>query len=283
MKGPSSMTQSHGNTDILRRARAVVLDLDGTLLRSDLTISERTHQALLGVRKLGLEVIIATARPPRSVAGIIPREIAEANYLIYYNGALIANHRLDYREHQALDTEIVEYILTEAEGALVDSCLTFEARGRWVCLPSLSVRDRAMLQEKYGEIPDVVERQELLELPVLKILWRHSAHLAHLPGLFADRAAVLVTDGDTLVQVSAREATKESALAKVLELLGISPVDAMVFGDDYNDLGLFRLCGIPVAMGNAITELKEIAWSVTAGNDHDGVAEVLERLIEVNR
>jgi Cof subfamily protein (haloacid dehalogenase superfamily) len=277
------MTQSHDNTDILRRARAVVLDLDGTLLRSDLTISERTRLALKGVRKLGLEVVIATARPPRSVAGIIPEEIAEANYIVYYNGALITNSKSGYREHRALNADIVRHILAETESSLAGSCLTFEAKDRWICLPSLSLRDRAMLQEKYGEVPETVERRELLELPILKILWRHSADMAHLPGLFTDRTAVLVTDGGTLVQLSAREASKESAVAKVLERLGISPADAMVFGDDFNDLGLFRLCGIPVAMGNAIAELKEIARSVTTDNDHEGVATVLEQLIDVRR
>lgn len=267
------------NREALSRIRAVVLDLDGTLLKSDRTISERNSCAVAGLRAQGYKIIVATARPPRAVAGMIPKEFVEANYIVYYNGALITHYKTGYREHRALDAEIVRHILTEAEGLLADSCLTFETRDRWVCLPSLSISDRAMLQAKYGESPETIERQELLESPISKLLWRHSDHLAHLPGLFTDRAAVLVTDGGTLVQISAREATKESAVATVLERLGISPADVMVFGDDHNDLGLFRLCGFPVAMGNAISDLKELAGWVTAGNDEDGVAMVLELLL----
>lgn len=270
------------NRETLQRIKAVVLDLDGTLLHSDRTISERTRLALDGVRELGLEIIIATARPPRTVAGMIPKEIAEANYIVYYNGALIKNSKTGYCEHRALDVEIVVHMLAEFESLLADSCLTFETKDRWACLPSLSISDREMLQAKYGEGPEIIELQELLKSPILKILWRHRAHLAHLPGLFADRAAVLVTDGDTLVQISAKEATKEFAVGKVLGRMSINAADVMVFGDDYNDRGLFVLCGFPVAMGNAIPELKELAWRVTTVNDEDGVAMVLEQLASFN-
>jgi Cof subfamily protein (haloacid dehalogenase superfamily) len=279
MRSRSPVTWLQGNTEILRRIKAVVLDLDGTLLRSDRTISERTRLALDGVRELGLEIIIATARPPRAVAGMVPKEIVKANYIVYYNGALIANSKTGYFEHRALDTEIVAHILAEFGSLLADSCLTFEIKDRWVCLPSLSISDRAMLQAKYGEIPETVELQELLKSPILKMLWHHRAHVAHLPGLFSDRASVMVTDGGTLVQMSARQATKASAVAKVLEAMRVNPADAAVFGDDTNDLGLFGLCGFPVAMGNAIPELKAVAQLVTHGNDQDGVAIVLEEIL----
>ncbi|PQP85630.1 hypothetical protein CPT76_35110 [Paenibacillus sp. AR247] len=55
----------------------------------------------------------------------------------------------------------------------------------------------------------------------------------------------------------------------------------MVFGDDYNDLGLFQMCGFPIAMGNAIIELKDRAAHVTDSNDNDGVAIALERMVGV--
>lgn len=53
----------------------------------------------------------------------------------------------------------------------------------------------------------------------------------------------------------------------------------MVFGDDVNDIGMFRLCGHAVAMGNAIDELKAIADEIADTNDCDGVAKVLERML----
>lgn len=70
--------------------------------------------------------------------------------------------------------------------------------------------------------------------------------------------------------------SKEYAVKKVSELLGISLKKFVVFGDDYNDLGLFKICGYPVAMGNAIQELKDLAKEITDTNNNDGVAKTLE-------
>ncbi|WP_281248949.1 HAD family hydrolase [Bacillus alkalicellulosilyticus] len=56
---------------------------------------------------------------------------------------------------------------------------------------------------------------------------------------------------------------------------------SVVFGDDFNDIGMFQLCGYPVAMGNAIEELKYIAKEVTDTNDNDGVAITLEALFKL--
>ncbi|GIO41577.1 hypothetical protein J41TS4_13350 [Paenibacillus apis] len=54
--------------------------------------------------------------------------------------------------------------------------------------------------------------------------------------------------------------------------------NVMVFGDDFNDIGLFNICGWPVAMGNSIDELKLRSREITETNDNDGVAMILERL-----
>ena len=73
--------------------------------------------------------------------------------------------------------------------------------------------------------------------------------------------------------------SKESAIANLAERLDISLEKTMVFGDDFNDLGLFKLCGIPIAMDNSIEELKSIANYNTTSNDEDGVANILEKLL----
>ena len=65
----------------------------------------------------------------------------------------------------------------------------------------------------------------------------------------------------------------------VLNEIGVRAEHVMVFGDDYNDLGLFRMSGFPVAMDNAIIELKNCAVHVTESNDNDGVAAAIERFI----
>lgn len=69
----------------------------------------------------------------------------------------------------------------------------------------------------------------------------------------------------------------------VLNDLGLPREQVMVFGDDVNDLGLFRLCGFPVAMANAIPEIRAMASYVTASNDDDGVATAIEKFVAIVR
>ncbi|MNI91242.1 putative phosphatase [compost metagenome] len=85
-----------------------------------------------------------------------------------------------------------------------------------------------------------------------------------------------------LTQISGKQASKESGIKKLCEIYGVSTEDTICFGDDSNDMGLFQLCGRSVAMGNAIEELKSIATEVTASNDEDGVAQVLEMMLRNN-
>lgn len=70
---------------------------------------------------------------------------------------------------------------------------------------------------------------------------------------------------------------KEDAVQLVLNDIGINSENVMVFGDDFNDLELFHICGFPIAMGNGITELKNCAKYITESNDNDGVAVALEK------
>lgn len=96
---------------------------------------------------------------------------------------------------------------------------------------------------------------------------------------FGDHVNVIATDGGVLVQIMQKSASKEEALQWVLHDIGVKAENVMVFGDDFNDLGLFQMCGFPIAMGNAIIELKNCAAHITDSNDNDGVAVALDKLV----
>ena len=78
---------------------------------------------------------------------------------------------------------------------------------------------------------------------------------------------------------SAKNATKECAIEFLCSHLGISAESIIAFGDDHNDVGMLKLCGTGVAMGNAIEEVKKAADFVTLTNDEDGVAAFLENTV----
>jgi len=70
--------------------------------------------------------------------------------------------------------------------------------------------------------------------------------------------------------------TKENAILHLCKVCGITAEDIIAFGDDFADIGMLKLCGTGVAMGNAIDEVKEIADCVIGDNDHDGIANYLQ-------
>ena len=73
--------------------------------------------------------------------------------------------------------------------------------------------------------------------------------------------------------------TKEKAILAVCEVCHIAVSETVSFGDDYADIGMLKLCGIGVAMGNAVQEVKDIADDITLSNEEDGVAAYLEKRI----
>ena len=75
-----------------------------------------------------------------------------------------------------------------------------------------------------------------------------------------------------------KNATKENAILHMCEVCGINTDDIIAFGDDYADIGMLKLCGVGVAMGNAIDEVKGIADYVIGDNDHNGIAKYLREL-----
>ncbi|OUN00567.1 MAG: hypothetical protein BAA02_10115 [Paenibacillaceae bacterium ZCTH02-B3] len=260
---------------------AVVLDLDGTLLNSEKKISERNFASVLECHRRGVKIIFATARPPRTVRILLPDEMRDIGSFIYYNGALVVSAELGITLHEAIPSDLA--------GEVIDFCL-----GRHAGLGEEAEWDVGVeaLDEWYGlkepnfPVPigeenryHVTTLTKLKMLEATKILLAGPAHVEQLRETFGHRLNIIVTDQGQLVQIMAGNASKERGLARLLDGFGIPAERVIAFGDDHNDIGLFKVCGWPVAMGNAVEELKRLARSVTETNDRDGVAVELERLL----
>ena len=83
---------------------------------------------------------------------------------------------------------------------------------------------------------------------------------------------------DEYLEIVNKRATKAQAIAFMGERLGVPAAESVAFGDNYNDLDMLRYAGYSVAMGNAPDDIKAECSIVTAPNDEDGLAQVLERL-----
>lgn len=259
--------------------QAIVLDLDGTLLRSDKTISPRNYAAVQRCYDSGIPIIIATARPPRAVNHFL-KEFACADYIVYYNGALVTCRSKQSERHISIPIEISQQITQFIERQAPQSIISYEVNDLWYT--SSPVPDSRCAQlgiRPEDPKPQVVEQDVIRLLSPTKILVLGCNTWQDIEEQFGGHVNVIATDGGVLVQIMHRSASKEQAVQWVLNEIGVRAEHVMVFGDDYNDLGLFRMSGFPVAMDNAIIELKNCAVHVTESNDNDGIAAAIERFI----
>ena len=262
-----------------RPIRLVAIDLDGTLLNDAKQVSDRTALALRTLPARGVKVVIASARPPRSVRHI-HQLLGLDTLTVNYNGALIwdePNRRPVF--HLPLPGELVAEIVDVARDFADDVVVSCEVMDRWF---TDRVDDR--YQTATGRLfqPDVVApldrfvRQETTKL----MLHAAPADIARLEPLlvqrFGGRVLILQTDDD-LLQIANPAAGKAAAVRRVADHYGVPPQQTMAIGDAPNDVGMLQFAGIAVAMDNAHRVVKDVAdWVAPSNNDH-GVHAALMR------
>jgi Cof subfamily protein (haloacid dehalogenase superfamily) len=256
--------------------RLAGIDLDGTLLRSDGTVSDRSRTAIGKARAAGVTVVIVTARGPMSVHDIA-REAGIGGTAICSNGGLLLD--LDtgaIAKQRLLETDVaigLVHALREQVPGIVFA-VEYEAFAHepgfsaWGWEPPEGTR--------------VADAVELLADPATKLILRHADHeveaIAAVARELVGGAATVVASGSHAVEVTAAGVNKAAALAEIAEELGIEAAEVLAFGDYPNDAPMLAWAGHGVAVANAHAEVLAVADEVTASNDEDGVALVLERL-----
>ncbi|QNK58534.1 HAD family hydrolase [Paenibacillus sp. PAMC21692] len=255
--------------------RAIALDLDGTLLNSAKEVSARNRAAVLRVLEKGLRVIIATARPPRSVAELLPSELLERASIVCYNGAIVRDRAAGIDEHYPMTSEVTAEVIRYCGEYLPTAHLSVEVNDKWYANRDLA--DGAFYHPRFR--PELATYEVLASQAATKILLTEYRDAEVLRERFAPLTQFVVTDGGALIQMMNPAVSKTSGILRLCGHFGIQESKIAVFGDDHNDFDMFRMAGYSVAMGNAVQELKDIANETTASNDDDGVAVALERLL----
>ena len=260
------------------RPRVVATDLDGTVVRSDGTISARTRRALEAVADSGAMVVIVTGRPPRWLRGIA-EATGHHGLAICANGAIVWDlHDERVVSSYPIDVSTVRDIVASLRAEIPELGFAVESIDTGFGHEP-SYRPRWSTDEQTV----VAELEALLSRPVAKLLARHEGLtadelLARARSVVADELASLThSSRDGLLEISAAGVTKASTLRTLCEQHGHGPDDVIAFGDMPNDLPMLAWAGHSVAVGNAHADVLQAVDEVTASNDDDGVAQVLER------
>ena len=259
--------------------RLVATDLDGTLLRSDGTVDERTRRAIAEIEGAGLTFLICTARPPRWLRPLA-EETGHRGLAVCANGGMIWDlHTDSVVEEFPLQAELAREVVARLRAALPQGAWAVERSGGFAHEPAYAPR----WPVPEDTVVDAIDA--LLEPPAVKLMLRHpeltaDALLAHARDLIGDLVEVSHSSAhDALLEISAPGVSKATALASVCADLGIVSDEVMAFGDMPNDLAMLSWAGWGVAVANAHSEVIAAADEVTASNDESGVAAVLERLV----
>ena len=265
--------------------RLIATDLDGTLLRSDLSVSPRTRAALDAARAAGLHVVPVTARQPRGV-----RRIAEAagftQWALCGNGAHgvhLSTGEVLFEAHVAAD---VQRALAVALAERVPGTLFVSVReGGEVFVAQTGYADIAHVEDHKREPAEMGAHglDAVLEQPSLKFIVRHPRLTPRelLPELRAlGLPGFAVThSGAPFLEVLAEGVSKAWGLERLCAHLGVARSEVLAFGDAPNDAEMLAWAGRGVAVSNADAEAREVATELTLSNDEDGVAAVLEALL----
>jgi Cof subfamily protein (haloacid dehalogenase superfamily) len=258
--------------------RLVATDLDGTLLRSDGTVSDRTRAALAGVEEAGAALVFVTGRPPRWM-----RPIAAATgrrgVAICCNGAVLYDlHDETVLHEQPLQPQALRDVVAALRAEIAEVAFAVEYGTGFAREAGYRTRWNA------GQGDTVVaDLDELARQPAVKLLMRHPTYgadelLARAREVLGDAATCVHSSTEGLLEISAPGVTKASALATFAAERGVPPESVVAFGDMPNDLPLLAWAGHAVAVANAHPDVLAAAHEVTGPNDEDGVAVVLERL-----
>jgi Cof subfamily protein (haloacid dehalogenase superfamily) len=262
----------------------LALDLDDTLLRSDLTISYRTRHAIKRAEAAGVTVVLASGRIPAAMEqfsrllGMHKRP----GYLVCNNGTII---------QESHTGTIVDEVRLEAGTALTAFDLA-DAEG----FPVQIYEDDIMYVSRNNEFAEYDQKVTGLRQVVVenfRAMVGGGVHKLLIPGdpallrplesiirTYLGGNITLFTSKPYFLEILPAKTDKGTALAKTAERMGIKREEVLAIGDSMNDEAMIRWAGTGVAMANGDERIKSIASLVTEKtNDDDGVAEVIEKYV----
>jgi Cof subfamily protein (haloacid dehalogenase superfamily) len=273
---------------VTSRARLIATDLDGTLLRSDGTVSDRSVAAIKAASAAGLLVVFVSGRPPRWLDDVADRTghlgvAVGANGAVIYDMTteqIISARWLEPDPLRSLARDIRARFPDVAFGAEYGDGFGAEAEyvHDWAINPT-TASGRRIPAPYLGSLDDVLSR------PALKLLVKDRGadvdeFLVATTELLAGRATVTHSSSFGLLELAAPGVDKGSGLAEVADSHGISAAEVVAIGDMPNDVPMLRWAGRSFAVGNAHPATKAAADAVVDRNDDDAVAALLESLIE---
>lgn len=263
--------------------KAVFLDMDGTLLRSDHSVSEPTITMIRRLTGKGISVVLVSARPLNAVLPTFRAiGLPDATPIITLNGSYIVE-----REQPIFEAR-VDLDVTARVTELVrpfKATIAYYLQREWYAEVSDAWTDH---EQRIMDVTlDVAPIGTLIQgwktrniAPNKMMVMSEASNIAgiqqHLRSVYNGLLNIYPSKA-TYLEVMDTRGSKVNAVRFISERLGLTPREIVAMGDNYNDVEMIQFAGMGVAMGNAPEDIKAKAGYVTDTNNDDGVRKALEK------
>jgi Cof subfamily protein (haloacid dehalogenase superfamily) len=268
--------------------KLVATDIDGTLLRSDGTVSPRTRTALRSAAQAGLHVAFVTGRPPRWL-DVLAGPTGYDGIAIGANGAvlydvgteeIVSAHLLAPEVMRALGAELraafpqVAFAVEYGKGFAAEPEYVHE----WEINPPYDRHGEPIPPPLVGSLAEITAEAGVKLLAKDRDL--DADHfLEQATSLIGERATLTHSSSFGLLEISAPGVTKATGLEELATALGCTAADVAAIGDMPNDLPMLAWAGRSYAVANAHPDVQAVADEITVSNDEDAVARLIESLL----
>lgn len=253
--------------------KLILLDLDGTLLHSDRSISEYTLQILEKCKSMGILIGISTARGESNAKCFISKVKPE---IVISSGGALVRYKDDYIFSSAFSAEEATTLINTSRLLTEGQCeITVDTQNGHYWNYKI---DPLEMYPDWGEAI-YTDYSDFNEVSLKLCVETADADIAQKIAMSIEDCNHARFSDCNWYKFTKADATKEKAIREISKVLGIAFKEIIAFGDDFVDIEMLKICGKGIAMENAIEEVKQIADDVTSSNDKDGVATYLEKHI----
>lgn len=264
--------------------KLIALDLDGTLLTSDKTISENTKQAIARAREKGIKIVLASGRPLDGMSSLLDQlDLVNHNeFVVYFNGSMVKELGSDKVIHQAILNGKQAKKVANLANELGLFCHAFSTEYGLIT-PE---------QNEFTDIESTINGVPVTEMsfdaiaddhPIVKAMIvgeprKLTEAIKNIPAEL-HREFTIVQSAPFFLEFLNLDSNKGIGIQAICEYLAIDSTDVICVGDAENDHHMIEYAGLGVAMNNAMPQTKAIADYITDSNNDDGVAKVIDKFI----
>lgn len=263
--------------------KLIALDMDGTLLKDDKSISKENYTAIQNAKKKGVKVVLATGRPIMGIKRYLEelKLISDTDYAVVFNGALVQSTKsknILAKNFLSVDDIKILYDLSKKlhvniHSLTLDGCITPKT-SKYTLLECKN-NNMPLKEVDFNNVPKDTTIVKIMFIDEPEIL---DKAIENIPKEFYDKYTIVKSSAYFLEFIN-KKVTKGEGVKLLADKLNIDMKDVICMGDHNNDVEMVDYAGLGVAMGNGTSDIKDVANFVTKTNEENGVAYAINKFV----